>query len=378
MVSQRAGIVASLLVLIVAVGAGDSRTAVQYGSAVVPVSNTEKWVRVDNVDASDSLRTVEFKGDDFVVTGIKSVRASGASTPTCSVSTLPADSGLVRCDGELPPQSSLFLNVTVAGGGGNFQIAASDDPNDLELAPGAQGPPFLPIDAKLVTLGPRTKQVTLTGGGAAFDELEILPFGFTIEKVSSVASGHGSGSCEAEGRGIDCSFDLPPRSTGVVTFETSGPGGTAEVLLSGAEGVGDQYVTQVAGSPAKYDLIASARPATIRYRRGRTIRGIPISFAVLNAKDAVVPSGYAFATAKVVGASPRAVLGAKVSCPIHNPVALSLAPGASKTACSLSLTPSPTTLLKPGRVDIVLSVACARNLEVRCANNRALATIVVD
>jgi hypothetical protein len=364
--SRRLGVVGLLLVLVLTVGAGGRRTDVQFGWVVAPVSDTEKWVRIENVDPSRSLKIMEFTGDDFTVTAIKSARASGASTPSCSVST-----GLVRCDGDLPPQSSLFLNVVVAGSGGNFEIGASDDPSNLVLAPGVQGPPLLPIVARLVTAGATTKRITFTSRGNAFDELEILPYGFTVDKVASITA---KGSCDPEGPGVDCSITLPPQSGGVVTFGTSGAGTDAEVILSGDDGVGAATVTQTAGM---YDLVASARPTTIRYRRGQSLRRIPITFLVLNASAADVPSGRVSATVEVAGSS-QALLGAALSCPVHNPVAASLAPGVFKKVCSLSITPSPTIVRKAGKLSVLFRVACAANLETSCANNRARATIVVE
>ena len=367
--SRRLGVVGLLLVLLLTVGAGGRRKDVQFGWVVAPVSDTEKWVRVENVDASGSLKIVEFLGDDFTVTGIKSARASGASTPSCSVS-----NGLVRCDGDLPPQSSLFLNVVVSGGGGNFELGASDDPSNLAFASGTQDPALLPMEAKLVSAGPTTKRVTFTSRGGAFDEVEIMPFGFTIDKVSSITP---NGSCDSEGPGVDCSVVLPAQSSGVATLGTSGSGTAAAVILSGDDGVGVQYVTQTAGAPEKYDLVASANPTTIRYRRGEKLHRIPVTFVATNATTAEVASGRVSATVKVAG-SPQALLGARLSCSVHNPVATSLAPGASKKVCSLSITPSPAIVQKAGRINVVFSVACAANLETTCANNRARATIVVE
>ena len=102
-----------------------------------------------------------------------------------------------------------------------------------------------------------------------------------------------------------------------------------------------------------------------------------MTFVVLNAKTADVPSGRVSATVKVA-ASARALLGATPSCSVQNPVAMSLAPGEAKKVCSLSITPSPAIVRKSGRITVVFSVACAENLETTCANNRARATIVVE
>jgi hypothetical protein len=123
--------------------------------------------------------------------------------------------------------------------------------------------------------------------------------------------------------------------------------------------------------------VASARPTTIRYRRGQSLRRIPITFLVLNASAADVPSGRVSATVEVAGSS-QALLGAALSCPVHNPVAASLAPGVFKKVCSLSITPSPTIVRKAGKLSVLFRVAGAANLETSCANTRARATIVVE
>jgi len=374
------GLLAALLLTMGAVEAGGRTKDVQFGWTMTRLTDTQKWLRVTNTDDQNSIRLLAVRGDDFRITALKSVRASGAATPNCAVSTESTTFGVLFCNGNLPPDSSLFLVFDVTGSGGNFEIAGSDssDPSTLEYGPDSEGPAFLPTDGTFTTAGAATSRVTFTSKGNAFSEVEVLPFGFEITKVLSVTPA--GGSCDPEGAGIDCSVDLPANGSGEVTFETSGapPQPTAEVMLTGDDGISDQYLTQTEGAPAKYDLAASTRPANLRYRVGQKIRSIPLSFSVENAKTAERSSTAAAATVKLSGSSPRALFGSTVSCGAAKLTAPPLAPGKTKKLCSLTLRPPSATAKKPGRIDVVFTVACATSLESSCANNRARASIVVS
>lgn len=369
-----------LAVLLFTVGAGGRTADVEFGWAMTRLSDTQKWLRVTNTDQNNPIRLLAVRGDDFRFTKVEAVRASGAGTPSCSVSADANTFGILFCNGNLPPDSTLILIVDVTGSGGNFEIAGSDsaDPSTLDYGPDVEVGAFLPMDAAFTTAGATTRRVVFTSKGNAFSEVEVLPFGFKIGKVLSVMPA--GGTCDPEGAGIDCSVDLPANATGEVTFETSGETGqpTAEVLLTGDDGVGDKYVTQTAGAPAKYDLAASARPASVRYRVGQTIRSLPISLSVSNAKTAERASVAVGATVRFSGASGRSLLGSTISCGARKLTVPSLANGKTAKLCSLTLTPSKPLARQPGRIDVVLTVACSRSLETTCANNRAHASIVVS
>src|SRR5438128_910903 len=368
-----------LALLLVTVGAGGRTKTVEFGWTMTRLTDTQKWLRVTNTDPQNSIKLLAVRGVDFRITALKAVRASGAATPSCSVSTEATTFGVLFCNGDLPPDSSLILIFDVTGSGGNFQIAGSDtsDPSTLEYGPDTEAPAFLPTDATFTTAGTATSRVTFTSKGNAFGEVEVLPIGYQITKVLSLMPA--GGSCDPEGAGIDCVVDLPVNGTGEVTFETSGAPAqpTAEVLLTGDDGVGDQYVTQTEGAPAKYDLAASAHPASLHFGIGQRLRSIPLSFSVENSKTAERSSMAASATVKLSGSSPRALFGSDVSCGAAKLTAPPLAPGKTKKLCTLTLKPPSAKAKRAGRIDVVFTVACTQSLELSCANNRARASIVV-
>src|SRR4029079_7182146 len=132
-----------------------------------------------NSDDEASIRLASVHGLTFNITSVVSVRASGAHTPRCTVSTAPTSFGYLYCNGELPPDSTLLVVVGTSGTGSDFEIAASDavDPSTLQYAPDTDIGPLLPVTASL-TKTPTTEQVSFTSGGHAYDEVEILPHGF--------------------------------------------------------------------------------------------------------------------------------------------------------------------------------------------------------
>src|SRR5712691_2205730 len=216
------GLLAALLLTMGAVEAGGRTKDVQFGWTMTRLTETQKWLRVTNTDAQNSIRLLAVRGVDFRITGVKAVRASGAATPNCSVSTESTTFGVLFCNVDLPPDSSLILIFEVTGSGGNFEIAGSDssDPSTLKYGPDTEGPAFLPTDATFTSAGTATSRVTFTSKGNTFGEVEVLPIGYQITKVLSLLPA--GSSCDPEGAGIDCAVNLPANGTGTVTFETSG------------------------------------------------------------------------------------------------------------------------------------------------------------
>jgi hypothetical protein len=370
---------AAVAAFVLAGGAGARTRSVEYSWTLTPVSATAKWVRVVNTDEENPIRSLSLRGEDFIIRSVTTVRASGGTVSNCRVSTEARTFGVAYCDVNLPPGANLILVVQTTGTGGLYDIAASDstDPSTLVETQDLQTDPFLPTDASLTTAGTSTRRVTFTSKGNSYGELEVLPFGFTITKVLSITPA--GSSCEQEGAGIDCETNLPANGSGTVTFETTGATGspTAEILLSGDDGVGDQYVTQTAGASVTYDLVASAQPTILSYRVGQKVSALPISFTVSNAATAAGPSSAAVATVKISGTSASTVFGSRISCGGGKLTVQALAPGKSNKVCSLRLTTSKRFARAPGRIVIDFAVACAAKAETNCANNRRRAVIVV-
>jgi hypothetical protein len=364
---------------VLAGGAGAGTRSVEYSWTLTPLTANTKWVRVANTDEANSIRLLSLRGEDFRITSVKTVRASGGTASSCTVSTEARTFGVAYCNVDLPPGANLILVVETTGTGGYYDIGASDsvDPSTLVETQDLQTAPFLPSDASLTTAGTSTRRVTFTSKDHSYDQLELLPFGFTITKVLSITPA--GSSCTQDGAGIDCETNLPANATGTVTFETADETTTpaAEILLSGEDGVGDQYVTQTQGAPAKYDLVASAQPSTLSYRVGQKVSALPINFTVSNAATAAVPSSAAVATVKVSGTSSTSVFGSRISCGAAKLVVPALAPGQSKKLCSLRLTTTKRFARAPGRIVVDFAVACAAKAETNCANNRRRAVIVV-
>jgi hypothetical protein len=364
---------------VLAGGAGAGTRSVEYSWTLTPLAGNTKWVRVANTDETNSIRLLSLRGEDFIIRSITAVRASGGTAPSCRVSTEATTFGVAYCDVDLPPDANLILEVATTGTGGYYDIAASDstDPSTLVETQDAQTAPFLPTDASLTTAGTSTRRVTFTSKGNSYDQLELLPFGFTITKVLSITPA--GSSCTQDGPGIACDTDLPANGSGTVTFETTGEASSpaAEILLSGEDGVGDQFVKQTEGAPAKYDLVASAQPPILSYRVGQKVSALPINFTVSNAATAALPSSATVATVKISGTSARAVFGSGISCGGGKLTVQALAPGKSKKVCSLRLTTTKRLARAPGRIVIDFAVACAAKAETNCANNRRRAVIVV-
>jgi hypothetical protein len=371
----------ALAVLFVAVlalpgGANGQKTDVAFGWAVASQPGSQKWIRITNTDDETPIRLASVHGITFDITSVVSVRASGAQTPTCTVSTAPATFRYLYCNGDLPPDSTLLVVVGTSGSGADFEIAASDsvDPSTLEYAPDTDLGPLLPVTAGL-TKTPTTQQVTFTSGGHAYDQIEVLPYGFAITKVDSITPA--GSECDLAGSGLDCSVALPANATGTITFETSGSSGTptADVILSGDDGFGDAFVTQTQGPAAAYDLLTKARPSVVTYKRGQKLGARPIRFTVTNAGSATIASSPATVTQTVSGNATK-LFRARVSCQPKIPTTPALAPGKSATACTLALTPTRPIARKAGKLNVTVAVACTAP-ETSCANNRARATIIV-
>ena len=373
----------ALVILVLAVfalpgGASGRTTDVAFGWVVAPLSGTQKWIRIANTDDDNSILLASVHGISFNITSIASVRASGAPTPNCTISTAATTFDYLYCSGELPPDSSLILVVNTNGSGGDFEIAANDayDPALLDYAPDTQIAPLLPLTARL-TKTPTTEQVSFTSGGNAFDEVELLPHGLTVTKVDSITPA--GSTCDLQGPGLDCLVDLAANASGTITFETAAGSSstpTADVVLTGDDGVGDANVTQTQGAAPTYDLLTKAQPSAVTYKRGQKLAAHPIRFTVTNAATATLASPPVAVTETVSGNSPLKLLGAKLSCQPNDRRTPSLKPGESATACTIAFTPTRPVARKAGRITVTLAAACT-SPETACTNNRARSTIVV-
>jgi hypothetical protein len=366
-----------LVVLALPAGANGKKTDVAFGWAVADLPGGQKWIRFTNTDDEIPVRLASVHGISFDITSVVSVRASGAQTPSCTVSTAPTTFQYLYCNGELPPDSTLLVVVGTTGSGDDFEIAASDavDPSTLQYAPDTDIGPLLPVTASL-TKTPTAEQVTFTSGPHAYDEIEILPHGFTITKVNSIAPA--GSECDMEGPGLDCTVALPANATGTVTFVTSDATSgtpTADVILSGEDGSGNAFVTQTQGPAATYDLLTKARPSVVTYKRGQKLAAHPIRFTVTNAGDATIPSSPATVTQTISGNATK-LFRARLSCQPKIRTMPSLGPGKSANACTLALAPTRPIARKAGKLNLTVAVACTAP-ETSCANNRARATIVV-
>jgi len=373
----------ALAVLFVAVlalpAAANGRTTdVAFGWAVASLPGSQEWIRITNTDDENSIRLASVHGISFNITSVVSVRASGAETPTCTVSTAPTSFDYLYCNGNLPPDSTLLVVVGISGSGHDFEIAASDavDPSTLEYAPDTDLGSLLPVTANLVKT-PTTQQVTFTSGGHPYDEIEVLPHGFAITKVDSITPA--GSECDLAGAGIDCTVALPANATGTITFESSGATSgtpTADVILSGDDGFGNAFVTQTQGPAATYDLITKAQPSVVTYKRGQKLAAHPIRFTVTNAGSSTIASSPVTVTQTVSGSPATKLLRAKLSCQPKIRTTPSLQPGKSATACTLALAPTRPIARNAGKLNVTVAVACTAP-ETSCANNRARATIVV-
>src|SRR5262245_18667770 len=259
----RRSVIAVLFAVVLALpgGANGRTTDVAFSWAVASLPGSQQWIRITNTDDENSIRLASVHGISFNIASVVSVRASGAPTPTCTISTVATRFAYLDCNGDLPPDSSMIVVVGTNGSGNDFEIAASDsvDPSTLEYAPDTVLGSLLSVNATL-TKTSTNEQVTFTSGGHAFDEVEILPYGFTVTKVDSVTPA--GSDCDLEGPGLDCTVDLPANATGTVTFETSDRSSgtpTADVILTGDDGFGDAFVTEAQGPAAAYDLLTRAQ-----------------------------------------------------------------------------------------------------------------------
>jgi hypothetical protein len=368
-----------LAVFAVPGGASGRTTDVAFGWVVAPVAGTtQKWIRIENTDDNNSILLASVHGLTFNITSIVSVRASGGPTPNCTISTAATTFDYLYCSGNLPPDSSLILVVNTNGSGGDFEVAANDayDPAALDYAPDTEIAPLLPATASL-TKTPTTESVSFTSGGNAFDEVELLPYGLTVTKVDSITPA--GSTCDLQGPGLDCNVDLAANATGTITFETA-PGSsatpTADVVLTGDDGVGDAFVTQTQGAAPTYDLLTKAQPSVVTYKRGQKLAAHPIRFTVTNAAAATIASPPVALTETTSGTSALKLLGAKLSCQPNSPRTPALKPGQSAIACTIAFTPTRPVARNAGRLTVTLAAACA-SPEKACTNNRARATIIV-
>jgi hypothetical protein len=245
-----AGVVASL-----GMTGGHERSSLSAGMNFKRLSATEGWGRVWAVGGT--IYGFRIRGVDFDVTDVKSARASGGAAPACTVSGSPA---ILDCRGTFPDGSSIFVDFGISGTGNSFQ-----EENFFNASPGVPqffitntlGPAFLPVDATLVAGSGTTKTVTVKGQNA-FDDIEVMPYGF---KIGSVTKTTPSGKCDPEGPGIDCSINLPAGQTATITFDTAPAARTlrasdqnsADVLAHGHDGTADKFVVEQKNT-AKYDL----------------------------------------------------------------------------------------------------------------------------
>jgi hypothetical protein len=382
-VLRRLALAVLVLAVLVVPSAASGKTAdVQIGWSVIPIDATHLWVRIANTDDTNHVRLLSMYGTSFDIIGIEKIRTMSAAAPSCSVSKATTTADYLFCNGDLPPGASLIFVLDTQGTstGGAFQIAASDssDPSTLQYsADQADTDPLLPATATLVSHG-ASSTVTVTAGANAYQEVEILPYGMTITKVASISPA-ANAQCDPEGPGLDCLITLAANATGTITFATSGVSGTptADVILSGDDGVADVLVTQQQGAPLKYDLVAGAHPSVVTVKRGQRVPTRPIRFTVTNAASAGGPSPAAVVSVKSSGVSAKRLFGTTLACsPARRSIA-ALEPGVSAAACTLTFAKSKVVARKAGRLSLVFAVACASAAETSCANNVARATIVV-
>src|SRR5262249_60968397 len=108
MVRRSALAILFLAVLAVPGGANGRATDVAFGWVVAPVpGTTQKWIRIENTDDDNSILLASVHGIGFNITSVVSVRASGAQTPSCTVSTAATTFDYLDCSGDLTPDSSL-------------------------------------------------------------------------------------------------------------------------------------------------------------------------------------------------------------------------------------------------------------------------------
>ena len=281
-----------LVVLALPAGANGRTTEVAFGWAVAYLPGGQEWIRFTNTDDATPIRLASVHGLSFNITSVVSVRASGAQTPSCTVSTAPTSFDYLYCNGELPPIRRCSSSSARAAAA---TTSRSPRPTRSTRARSNTRPTPISVRSFLsrpgLTKTPTTEQVSFTSGGHAYDEIEILPHGFTITKVNSIAPA--GSECDLEGPGLDCTVALPANATGTVTFETSGATSgtpTADVIMSGEDGSGNAFVTQTQGPAATYDLLTKARPSVVTYKRGQKLATHPIRFTVTNAGNATIAS----------------------------------------------------------------------------------------
>lgn len=336
-----------------------ARTAdVSIAWEVASINATSKWIRVTNTDSKAHVRLLGIHPLNFDITAITAVRASGAQLPGCTLSTAPTTYHYVFCTGDLPPDSTLLLHVTTSGTGGDYEIAASDafDPSTLAYAPDTEIGTLLPATAKFESRGTTNRAtVTFNTGANAFDEIEILPYQTAITKVISATNGI---ACDMVGNGLDCTAALAAGTTASITFDTAQTSGTpsADVVLSGADGVADVFVQRTVGAAPKYDLAVTG-PASAKYKRG-----LKLKFTVSNGGEAASSATSVSAKAKGLGT---------VSCAPKTVGALE--PGKS-ASCTVTLKPAKAP--KPGKIALVVSVRCS-GAETSCRNNSTRVTLSV-
>ena len=364
-----------LVVLAVPAGANGRTTDVAFGWAVADLPGGQKWIRVTNTDDETPIRLVSVHGISFNITSVVSVRASGAQTPSCAVSTAPATFQYLYCNGELPP-----IPHCSSSSAPRAAATTSKSPRPTRstrarsIAPDTDIGPLLPVTASL-TKTPTTEQVSFTSGGHAYDEIEILPHGFTITKVNSIAPA--GSECDLEGPGLDCTVALPANATGTVTFETSGATSgtpTADVIMSGEDGSGNAFVTQTQGP-------GNIRPphqgaAERRHLQARTETRHPSDSVHRDERRQRDNHGSPATVTQTIAGNATKLLRARLSCQPKIRTAPSLAPGKSAAACTLALAPTRPIARQAGRLSVTVAVACTAP-ETSCANNRARATIVI-
>ena len=375
--------------------AGSERASLSVGMNFKKLSASEGWGRVWAVGGT--FYGFRIKGVDFDITGLKYVRAAGAAAPKCTVSGSPA---ILDCRGTFPDGSSIFVGFNIAGGGSSFQqenfFSANIGPPQFFIT-NTLGQPLLPISASLKKGKGASKTVTFSGK-SAFNDLEVLPYGFKITRVTKSTP---AASCKSEGFGIDCSLKLAKGGKGSITFDTArvtARSATAvraeedavEVLLHGDDGTGDAVATVTPEEAEdKYDLIAQMTgelfdPLFWTAHVGSAFKQAQLMFSltVHNAKDADRSSLPSAVHVQLIGPKSTTVFrNAEIDCRHGLPVVPALAPGESKEVCQLYLEPfhngDTIRVLRTAHIGVRLGVACAKNLERSCTNNRAFGTILV-
>jgi hypothetical protein len=360
---------------------GTERASLSVGMNFKKVSATEAWGRVWAVGGT--FYGFRIRGADFNITGLTYARASGAAAPRCTISGSPA---VLDCRGSFPDGSSVFVGFAITGGGTSFQQENFFSPNPPGtpqfFTTNTLGPPLLPITATL-RKGAGASQTVTFKGQSAFDDLEVLPVGFRIGRVTKMTP---AGSCKAEGDGIDCALQLAKGKTGSVTFTTTSRVTNAaddedegvEVLLHGGDGTGDKFITESGiGSVGTYDLVAEIGRIPPYPVHEKVLSQDITELYAKNSDKSQYPSHPAKVTVKLERRGPY-LFDEGIECADAVPELPPLQPGEEKPVCRLQFRHREDNYANhKGRMSVVLTLTCAKDLERNCANNRARSDIVV-